>query len=141
MFVAKVVYVRSNYLNAALVALMWGAVFLPAPFISVGTSASDPPAADTTESSVMWPVAEGEKQEKVLFEAKVAEIAKRRDVKNPPAKQGVVPEWLVWVVAGVGLLTVILVLFLGRIRLPKRAKRTGGSGKDISVITQIDRAD
>ena len=39
-FVAKVVYVRSNYLNAALVALMWGAVFLPAPFISVGTSAS-----------------------------------------------------------------------------------------------------
>ena len=88
----------------------------------------------------MWPVAEGEKQEKVLFEAKVAEIAKRRDVKNPPAKQGVVPEWLVWVVAGVGLLTVILV-FPGRIRLPKRAKRTGGSGKDISVITQIDRAD
>lgn len=109
----KLVFLRTGFLRAALLALAFGALFLPVPFLQVETKPSAPP------TRAEWPVAPSDnvKLQKILYEAQVAEVAKLREKAAPPPEgEFSLREWWIWLAAGVALLVVLLVALFGKAR-------------------------
>jgi hypothetical protein len=108
---------RTNYLRASLVALAFGALFLPAAFVHVKTT----PAAPPTKAEWPAPPSDNVRLQKVLYKAQVEEVAKLREKAAPGSKgEFSIKERWIWIAAGVGLGIIILILIFGKTR------RSGG---------------
>jgi hypothetical protein len=110
---------RGQFLRAALLALFFGLLFLPAPFVAVKTSPPTPPPA------TQWPDANGNPAlEKIRFQAEVNEVAKLREkaAPQPKGEYKIQESWIWW-----GALAALIVLALSLL-LPVR--RGDGAAAD-----------
>jgi hypothetical protein len=111
---------RSNFLRASLVALAFGAAFLPAAFVHVKTTPADPP----TKAEWPAPPSDNVDLQKILYKAQVAEAAKLREKAAPESKgEFDVDEWWIWAAAAGALAIVILILIFGT---TSRSQEGGG---------------
>ena len=85
---------RSNLLRASLMALLFGVLFLPTPFVKVKTKPATPP------QRVGWPAPPSNniQVQKILYQARVSEVAKLREKAAPQPKGefSIDEHWLWW---------------------------------------------
>lgn len=121
---------RTDYLRASLVALAFGALFLPAPFIHVKTTPPDPP------TKTEWPALPSNNiaLQKIRYKARVDEVAKLREKAAPePKGQFTIKERWIWIAAGAGLAIIILILLSGE------TARSAGSAIGGIIVTSRAR--
>jgi len=126
---------RGRFLRTALFALLFGVIFLPAPFVAVKTSPATPPAKTD------WPdPGTNIALQKIRYQAEVDEVAKLREKAAPqPNGEFRIPEsWIWW--SALGALVVLALSMLFPIR-----RRTGdavaGGGTPIHTVPYINTSD